>query len=85
MDKTKKITKPKAKVERVEKVESATQERLETKVKMVEPVAVIPESEVVEMITLTQVGYLPMGSVILVQSSKVDEYIKSGKAKRRVK
>ncbi len=58
------------------------QDGVSTKVKMVEEAPVDP-SAAVEMILLKQVGYLPMGSAIQVMPDKVDEYITSGKAKRR--
>lgn len=58
------------------------QDGVSTKVKMVEEAPVDP-SAAVEMILLKQVGYLPMGSAIVVASDKVEEYIRSGKAKRR--
>ena len=73
------------KVKQVEKVEDSAikeQDDVSTKVKMVDAAPVDP-SAAVEMILLKQVGYLPMGSAIQVMPDKVDEYITSGKAKRR--
>lgn len=41
------------------------------------------EGEVVELILLRFSGYLPPGSVIKVKADRAEEYISSGKAKRR--
>lgn len=59
---------------------------VDNKDKLVEDAAIKRQDDVstsVEMILLKQVGYLPMGSAIQVMPDKVDEYITSGKAKRR--
>lgn len=59
---------------------------VDNKDKLVEDAAIKRKDDVstsVEMILLKQVGYLPMGSAIQVMPDKVDEYITSGKAKRR--
>lgn len=70
------------KVKMVDETAVKRQDDVSAKVKMVDAAPVDP-SAAVEMILLKQVGYLPMGSAIQVMPDKVDEYITSGKAKRR--